>query len=59
MLEILFGIVYTNPVAAGVMGSEGSAAYGGVKRPERVAAVDKTEEKRKPEGFIGYRNRDW
>ena len=26
------------------------------KRPERVAAVDKTEDKRKPDGFIGYRN---
>jgi hypothetical protein len=24
---------------------------------ERVAAVDKIEEKRKPEDFIGYRNR--
>ena len=27
------------------------------KRAERVAAVDKIEEKRKPEDFIGYRNR--
>ena len=27
------------------------------KRPERVAAVDKIEEKRKPEDFIGHRNR--
>ena len=25
--------------------------------PERVAAVDKIEEKRKPEDFIGHRNR--
>ena len=29
-----------------------------MKRPERVAAVDKIEGKRKPEDFIGYRNRD-
>ena len=28
-----------------------------MKRPERVAAVDKIEEKRKPEDFIGHRNR--
>jgi hypothetical protein len=28
-----------------------------MKRGERVAAVDKIEEKRKPDGFIGYRNR--
>jgi hypothetical protein len=28
------------------------------KRPERVAAVDKIKEKRKPEDFIGHRNRD-
>ncbi len=27
------------------------------KEGERVAAVDKTEEKRKPEDFIGHRNR--
>ena len=27
-----------------------------MKRPERVAAVDKIEEKRKPEDFIGHRN---
>ena len=27
------------------------------ERPERVAAVDKIEEKRKPEDFIGHRNR--
>ena len=27
------------------------------KRPERVAAVEKIEEKRKPEDFFGYRNR--
>ena len=26
------------------------------KRPERVAAVDKIEEMRKPEDFIGHRN---
>ena len=29
-----------------------------IQRPERVAAVDKIEEKRKPENFIGHRNRD-
>ena len=28
-----------------------------MKRPERVAAVDKIEEKRKPDDFIGHRNR--
>ena len=28
-----------------------------IKRPERVAAVDKIEDKRKPEDFIGHRNR--
>jgi len=28
-----------------------------MKRPERVAAVDKIEGKRKPEDFIGHRNR--
>ena len=28
-----------------------------MQRPERVAAVDKIEEKRKPEDFIGHRNR--
>ena len=28
-----------------------------MKRPERVAAVDKIEEKRKPEDFIGHRKR--
>ena len=27
-----------------------------MKRPERVAAVNKIEGKRKPEDFIGYRN---
>jgi len=27
------------------------------ERPERVAAVDKIKEKRKPEDFIGHRNR--
>ena len=27
------------------------------ERPERVAAVDKIEEKRKPEDFIGHRKR--
>ena len=40
------------------VGSDGSAAGGGVKRPERVAAVDKIEDKRKPEDFIGHRNRN-
>ena len=30
-----------------------------MKRPERVAAVDKIEEKRKPEDFIGHRKRDF
>ena len=29
-----------------------------IKRPERVAAVDKIEEKRGPEDFIGHRNRE-
>ena len=29
------------------------------KRPERVAAVDKIEDWRKPEDFIGHRNRTW
>jgi len=28
-----------------------------MKEAERVAAVDKIEEKRKPEDFIGHRNR--
>ena len=28
------------------------------ERPERVTAVDKIEEKRKPEDFIGHRNRN-
>ena len=28
-----------------------------MKRPERVAAVDKIEDQRKPEDFIGHRNR--
>ena len=28
-----------------------------MKRPERVAAVEKIEEKRKPEDFFGHRNR--
>ena len=28
-----------------------------IKRPERVAAVDKIEDQRKPEDFIGHRNR--
>jgi len=28
-----------------------------IQRLERVAAVDKIEEKRKPEDFIGHRNR--
>ena len=28
------------------------------ERPERVAAADKIEEKRKPEDFIGHRNRN-
>lgn len=28
-----------------------------MKRGERVAAVDKIEDKHKPEDFIGYRNR--
>ena len=31
---------------------------GRIQRPERVAAVDKIEERRKPEDFIGYRNRN-
>ena len=35
------------------LGSEGSAAGGGVKRPERVAAVDKIEEKRSPKILSG------
>ena len=30
-----------------------------IKRGERVAAVDKIEEMRKPEDFIGYRNREY
>ena len=29
-----------------------------MKRPERVAAVDKIEDQRKPEDFIGHRNRE-
>ena len=28
-----------------------------MKRPERVAAVEKIEEERKPEDFFGHRNR--
>ena len=28
-----------------------------IKRPERVAAVDKIEDQRKPDDFIGHRNR--
>ena len=28
-----------------------------IKRPERVAAVEKIEDQRKPEDFFGYRNR--
>ena len=28
-----------------------------MKRPERVAAVDKIEDQREPEDFIGHRNR--
>ena len=28
-----------------------------MKQPERVAAVDKIEDQRKPEDFIGHRNR--
>ena len=39
------------------LGSEPTAAGGGVKGGERVAAVDKIEEKRKPEDFFGHRNR--
>ena len=31
---------------------------GQMKRPERVAAVDKIEDRRKPEVFIGHRNRE-
>ena len=38
-------------------GSDPTAAGGGVKGGEQVAAVDKIEEKRKPEDFIGHRNR--
>jgi len=38
-------------------GSDPTAACGGVKGGERVAAVDKIEEKRKPDDFIGHRNR--
>ena len=29
-----------------------------IKRPERVAAVEKIEESRKPDDFFGYRNRE-
>ena len=39
------------------LGSNPTAAGGGVKGGERVAAVDKIEEKRKPEDFVGHRNR--
>jgi hypothetical protein len=38
-------------------GSDPTAAGGGVKGGERVAAVDKIEDQRKPEDFVGHRNR--
>ncbi len=37
-------------------GERGERCRGQEKRPERVAAVDKIEDKRKPEDFIGHRN---
>ena len=39
------------------LGSDPTAAGGGVKGGERVAAVDKIEDQRKPEDFVGHRNR--
>ena len=38
-------------------GERGKRRLWWMQRPERVAAVDKIEEKRKPEDFIGHRNR--
>ena len=46
-----------SPTSVARWGSEATAACGGVKGAERVAAVNKIEEKRKPEDFIGHRNR--
>ena len=40
-------------------GERGDRRRGREKGAERVAAVDKIEEKRKPEDFIGHRNRDY
>ena len=38
-------------------GERGERRLWRMKRPERVAAVDKIEDQRKPEDFVGHRNR--
>ena len=38
-------------------GSDPTAASGGGKGGERVAAVEKIEDQRKPDDFFGHRNR--
>ena len=38
-------------------GERGERCLWQMLRPERVAAVAKIEEKRKPEDFVGHRNR--
>ena len=40
-------------------GERGKRRRGREERPERVAAVEKIEEKRKPDDFFGHRNRKY
>ena len=55
IIEAGFGVVVIASVAQG--GSEPTAAGGGVKGGEGVAAVEKIEDQRKPDDFFGHRNR--
>ena len=49
--------MYTSKAPAGVMGSETTAACGGVKGAERVAAVDSRGRRTVADDGVGHRNR--
>jgi len=57
-LAILKQMVYNTPVTpAGVMGSDPTAACGGVKGGERVAAVSRCQGAPSTQADAGHRNR--
>jgi len=48
---------YARDMPASVWGERRERCRWQMKRPERVAVVDKIEDQRKPEDFIGHHNR--